>query len=184
MSRIIILIKRFHAYYDKDSKEFGYEPRYNQARHFDSVFTVNENDSPKDRMAFFDFHRGLPEDKHYHYLELGFIPYEYILEVDETGDEYFEHPHVYVQRSPLGKTERIVRGRAYSPGSSALLGRGCPPFFSLLFLICEFPLHRRPTLQLVDSFATRPQSVPHLGRVAHQNYRQIRKVPHPLGVCF
>lgn len=107
---IIILVKRYNAYLDKEKKEFDYEPRYNQARPYDSAFTPKEKE-PKDRMAFFNFYRELPDDKRYHYVELGFIPYNNIVDIDEVGDEYFDHPHLYVQRFPSGK----LYGRAYLP---------------------------------------------------------------------
>lgn len=108
---LVILIKRFHAYVDKDKKEYDFDPRYNQALHYPSVFKADDNDAPKDRMAFLDFHRNLPENKRSYYLELGYIPYEAVLDVDEMGDEYFDRPHIYVQRSLSGK----LYARPYLP---------------------------------------------------------------------
>lgn len=108
---IVILIKRYKAYIDKDKKEWDYEPRYDQTHPVQSAFTEELKDSPKDRAAFFDFHRNLPDANRYFYVELGYIPYENILEVDESGDEYFDNPHIFVQRFPSGK----LYGRPYMP---------------------------------------------------------------------
>ncbi len=32
-----------------------------------------------------------------------FIPYERIINIDKDGDEYFRHPHIYVECTPKGE---------------------------------------------------------------------------------
>lgn len=109
---ILILIKRYHAFFDEEKKEFDFDPRYNQAHLYDSIFTPKTPDAPKNRMAFFDFHRNIHYVNRYHYVELGFVPYDSIIDIDEKGDEYFRHPHIYIQRSASGR----LYGRPRLPG--------------------------------------------------------------------
>jgi hypothetical protein len=103
---IILGDDRYHAYIDNEKKEYDIEDRYNQMHlsSHQSDFYNDHDDAPKNRMAFFDYHRDtVPHEKKYYYLNICALPYDSIVDVDEEGDEYCSNPHIYVNRLPTGK---------------------------------------------------------------------------------
>jgi hypothetical protein len=100
---LVIAIARYHAYYDRDNKEFDYDGRYNQINLSPSKFSGKwEDNVPKNHQAFSDFHRSIDETKRYHYVQFALIPYDSIVDIDEKGDEYFDSPHLFVLRDSTG----------------------------------------------------------------------------------
>jgi hypothetical protein len=97
---ILLTDNRYHAYLDKEKKEYDVEERYNQIRFTsrDSLFVQETPDAPKNRMAFFGFQQKVPDEKRYLYLRTYAIFYDNIVDIDDQGDEYCSDPHIYVNR--------------------------------------------------------------------------------------
>lgn len=107
---LVVILERYNAYYDREKKEYDYDDRYNQIHLSTSAFEdLYRAKEPKNRVAFVTFHRSIDDKHRYHYVKVAAIPYESIVDIDDTGDEFFDGNHLFVLRDSDGTLFRRPR---------------------------------------------------------------------------
>lgn len=87
------IIRTNFAYVDADGK-WDYEERIKTNHHLDDPWATKQDAVLEMKARHYWY--TLPDQVRGTLEVIGFIPYEDILAIDEHGDEYFQHPHVYV----------------------------------------------------------------------------------------
>jgi len=97
-SGLKFLIRSHFAYIDDEGIKWDCDENLRINRHYDDPWAKEENHEIE--MKARHFWNKLP-DKNRATLEvIRLIPYDDILAIDEHGDEYFHHPHIYVRFDP------------------------------------------------------------------------------------
>lgn len=95
-----VLRAKFFAYLDDDRVHWDYVEGLNDAVTGFDPWKKDERKKRQDRLSVYDYWSKIPE-KNRGWLNVeGHIPYEKIIEIDQDGDIYFEHPHLYLEVNP------------------------------------------------------------------------------------
>ena len=114
VNHVAFIWRKCYGYFDSKTQEWDALVDYDIRERYLEVFDAPDEPSGREALSseyhelYFD---ELPPRNRAWYLELGFIPYDRILAIDEVGDAYNEGPHLLVdfraQAEPF--EQRIVR---------------------------------------------------------------------------
>ena len=95
------LVREYFAYLADAEVGWDIEERIRRGQPYDNPWPI-ENNKELETTAQQFWNR--LSDKNRATMEvIGLVPYEEVLAIDEAGDEYFHHPHIFVQfREPNG----------------------------------------------------------------------------------
>lgn len=97
-SGLKFLIRTHFAYIDDEGVKWDCDEDLRTNRHYDDPWAREENRELE--MKARHFWNKLPEKNRATLEVIGLIPYDDILAIDEHGDKYFHHPHIYVRFDP------------------------------------------------------------------------------------
>ena len=120
---IVFQLNRYHALLDKTAKTYEIEHRYNLLDNMfahESEFTDNRPHSQNEGYCGSWFHK---RENAGYYSQIGFVPYENILAIDDVGDEVCHNPHIYIQPSSKGELFRFARFDFFEPDTTGYYGR-------------------------------------------------------------
>lgn len=90
------LAGRHRAYFDAESGEWDFARFPNDAiRHWDDPWLENEKFQSQTKQVD-EILKGIPEQHHATFELQAFVPYDRLIEIDAEGDEFCEHPHIFV----------------------------------------------------------------------------------------
>jgi hypothetical protein len=94
-SGLEFMIRSHLAYIDDEGVKWDYEKRFNKDTRYDDPWAAEKDRELEHKARQYwnklsDANKGTLEIK-------GLIPYEDILAIDENGDDWFRHPHIYVR---------------------------------------------------------------------------------------
>ncbi len=103
---IIIRSKRYYAYIDYDYEKnkinsWDFTNYVNLAAPHNDIWE-NKNRNVNKNYPVYMFWKDIPKEKQAYFDIDILIPYERLIEIDASGDEYAECPHVYVERAKDG----------------------------------------------------------------------------------
>lgn len=89
--------RRHFAYLDEDGEHWDYAECMNDARrhHHDDPWREDDDEAADGRAEAWDLWNTFPEQNRAWFELFLILPYENVLAVDEKGDEWFPHPHIY-----------------------------------------------------------------------------------------
>ena len=92
-----IAYRRHFAYLDDDGEHWDYAECMNNARphRHDDPWREDDDQSEDGRSEARDLWNAFPEQNRAWYELFLVLPYENVLAIDEKGDEWFPHPHIY-----------------------------------------------------------------------------------------
>jgi len=105
---IKILVRSHLAFFKDEGAEWDAMEVLRTNRHFDDRWAKPTDQKLQTKLR--DIWQGVPEENRAILQVVGLIPYEQILAIDEVGDEWFMHPHVYLQ---VDDADGFFAGGAY-----------------------------------------------------------------------
>jgi hypothetical protein len=94
-SGIKILARSHFAYFKDEAAEWDAMEVLRTNRHFDDRWSKATDQGLESKLR--EIWQKIPEENRGTLEVVGLVPYDQILAIDEEGDEWFTHPHVYLQ---------------------------------------------------------------------------------------